>query len=527
MKKLITLFFLSFLLIEFCEGQVTFQKTYGGSTQDEGWCVRQTSDGGFIITGFTNDSLANYDAYLVKTDSLGDTLWTKTFGGANYDNGYSVIQTNDGGFIMAGTADGIGIGYSDFLLVKLDSIGNTEWLKLFGGIYQEVCHSVQQTSDGGYIMAGTATGFGAGNQDIYVVKTDTSGDVLWSKTFGGGSNDLGECIRQTTDGGYIICGTAASFDTSNYSLYLIRTDANGDSLWTKIIKDGINSFNGINVQQTTDGGFVITGNYYYYMPTNYNIYLTKIDSSGNLLWFRKFGGNISEIAYCVQQTMDGGFVITGGTYSGSQADGFLIKTDTSGNLTWNKTYGGGNYDAFYSMQQTSDNGYILSGFTENFGNGSRNIYLVKTDSSGNSGCNQANPVMPSGSMNVFDLDTPSVITSPTTLVASPSVSIGTRGTIYTPCLSLSISNVNHIHRELSVYPNPVHPISLITFTYPSTSVKKEIIIYSIHEKEIARYNLPQWSSTQTVKLPEMAAGVYVARMAGEGASAMVKFVITQ
>jgi len=295
-------------------GTLLWSRTFGGSQNELCYAFHNTSDGGYILTGETlSFGAGGTDLYLVKTDADGYMVWNKTFGGTGYDLGHSVLECSDGGYVVAGTTQ-MGTGSRNVYLIKVDVNGSLRWSRIHSGLTYNYGYSVQQTSDGGYIIAGEASSIAFQSQEVYLVKTDADGYMVWNKTYGGVNNDFGYFVRQCSDGGYIVAGRGNSFGGGDYDFYLVRTNADGNMLWNKSF-GGSNSDVAYSIQQTSDGGYIIAGNTFSFGAGDSDVYLVKTDADGNLEWNTTYGGTDYEIGFSVHQTTDGGYIVAGSSDS--------------------------------------------------------------------------------------------------------------------------------------------------------------------------------------------------------------------
>ncbi|HPU47245.1 MAG TPA: hypothetical protein PLQ91_06455 [Bacteroidales bacterium] len=326
-------------------GTIQWQKCLGGTDNDEAKSIQQTSDGGYIVAGETwsNDGDVSgnhgyYDYWVVKLNSSGDILWQKCLGGTNVDQAFSIQQTSDGGFIVAGgtfSNDGDvsgNHGIVDSWIVKLNSSGDIIWQKCFGGTDDDVAFSIQQTSDGGFIVAGgtfSNDGDVSGNHgivDSWIVKLNSSGDIIWQKCFGGTDDDVATSIQQTSDGGFIVAGYTSSNDgdvSGNHGggdYWVVKLDSSGTIQWQKCL-GGTDNDEAKSIQQTSDGGYIVAGETWSNDGDvsgnhgNSDYWVVKLNSSGDIEWQKCLGGTVKDIAKTIQQTSDGGFIVAGYTNS--------------------------------------------------------------------------------------------------------------------------------------------------------------------------------------------------------------------
>jgi len=340
---------------------------------------------GLTVTGSNNDVSSTTREIIVQRSATPIMRWDQTFGGQGNDKVYSLGHTSDGGYILAGSSRFYISGRWDMdaRLVKTDANGNMQWQRTIGGNEFDEAHSAIQTSDGGYIIAGrTYSFYGSGIEDLWLVKTDAEGTEQWNRTIGGNYRDIASSVRQTSDGGYIIQGQTDPYGSGFYDSWLLKTDAEGTEQWNQTF-GGDSSGRLYSLQQTFDGGYILGGATRPFKTGSSDFWLVKTDKNGVELWNRTFGGNFRDIAYSVQQTSDGGFIMAGVTRSPHSNDCWLVKTDTEGVEMWNRKIFRPNEDNRpNSILQSPDGGYIIAGKTGSVNSGSYDMWLVRTDPDG-------------------------------------------------------------------------------------------------------------------------------------------------
>ena len=424
-----------------------------------------------------------------------------TYGGEENDEGYSVQQTTDGGYIIAGLS--VEFDISNTYLVKTDQFGDTLWTKVYGGISPDEAFSVQQTSDNGYIVAGNTMSFGLSFLSIYLLKTDSLGDTLWTKAHGWGFLTYCYSVQITSDSCYVIAGISQDYGEAP-DVCLVKTDANGDILWTQ-------SYGGddydwaYSVQQTSDNGYIMTGFTESYGAGGYDVYLIKTDSMGDTLWTKTYGGPNDDEGLSVQETQDGGYLIAGFTesFGAGSKDVYVIKTDSIGDTLWTKVIGGSSSDEAHSIQEISEEEYVITGYTSSFGSGNSDVYLIKICSSGDTlwtrtfggiGSDMGYSVQQTS-------DDGYIIAGKT-----ESFGAGSMDVYLIKTDSLGNINVTGVENQLDDippkiylsqnYPNPFNPTTTISFNLTAEIAKDaKIEIYNIKGQKIRSFQINQLSNS--------------------------------
>jgi hypothetical protein len=361
-----------------------WSKTYGGDGKDASTSLVEASDGGYTLVGYTMSfGAGSWDVWLVKTDMYGNMEWNQTYGGKGHEEAYSLVVTSDGGYVLAGYTESFGAGGTDFWLIKIDAYGNVEWNQTYGGAQYEYARSLVETSDGGYAIAGfkgsQTIDFQAG--DFWLVKTDSYGNIMWNHTYGRATRDFAYSLIETSDEGYALAGNSGAPYTAYGSadVWLVKTDAYGNIEWNQTYGKGT----AYSLVETSDGGYALAG-FSDSFEGPRNVLLLKTDANGNMVWNHTYGGENNDEVNSLVETSDGGYAIAGATnsFGAGGTDFWLIKIDAYGNVEWNQTYGGAEFERSYSLVETSDRGYALVGTTNSFGAGKHDYWLVKTDEYG-------------------------------------------------------------------------------------------------------------------------------------------------
>lgn len=424
MKKIYLVVFVILTIFKInAQPDIEWNKCYGGSNYDGAKSIQQTSDGGYIVTGHiylyddTTSIYGSTDYWILKLNSEGDTIWTKNYGGSKFEYPQSIQQTLDDGYIVAGYTNSIdgdvsnNHGLKDYWIVKLDTDGDTVWTKCLGGSSFDFANAIHCTTDSGYIVAGhTRSNNGDvsvnyGQADYWIVKLNSEGTIIWSKSYGGSGHDIAKAVMETTDSMLIVVGITTSDDHFvhghnglGYDYWILKLNSEGDTIWTKCYGNSKNDW-ASSVTQSSDGGFVIAGTTEIENIDNrLDFWILKLNSEGDSLWSRYYGGSGWDLASSIKQTSDGGYIVAGRTNSSdgdvwggniindSIYDYWTVKLKSDGDTLWTKCFGGSSEDKAFSIQQTNDGGYIVAGQSNsndgdvegNHGNG--DFWIVKLSS---------------------------------------------------------------------------------------------------------------------------------------------------
>lgn len=352
-------------------------RAYGGTATDEADAICPISTGGFYVAGRSRALSPQWDVWLLRINDLGDTLWTRAIGGAGNDFGTAVCEAEDGGAIVVGSTESFGAGSNDVYLVRTNGQGDTLWTRAYGGTSADFGYGIVRTFDGGYAVCGSK-GTAAQSLNMYLLKFSATNQLQWQRDYGASNVDEAFALRQTADGGFVLAGRSVPPGESVPDMYVVRVTAAGDTVWThRYSAQAWEEATGI--LETVDGGFLVTGWVHETGGDPFDFYVVKTTAAGAVQWSHTYGGSANDRATSVQQATDGGYIVGGYTtsYGAGNNDFYFVKLTTSGDTLWTRTNGGGGSDILYGLAVTPDGGYIAAGSTMSFGGGSMNGWAVR------------------------------------------------------------------------------------------------------------------------------------------------------
>lgn len=386
--------YLCLLLIALCKiVQAQFCATIGGpgkeaQSPDPINAIAQTTDGGWIVSSYTQSyGAGGDDMYIIKLNTGGNIDWKRTVGGAGSEYGGAVVANSDGTYLSAGEQTSYTGGAYDLYMVKMDNAGSVLWTKSIGGGGRDWCYSMVASTDGGYVMAGYTASFGAGGDDMYIVKTDASGSIVWTRTVGGAGTDWAQSITNTTDGGYAVAGWTTSYGAGGADEYVVKLDGAGVVQWATTVgyAAGLGCKDrAYGVCNSGDGGFIVGGVTSGNLTAGNDILITKLNATGAWLWTRTInpGSGFSDWGYSVAPASGGGFILAASSNSQGAGgnDGFLVKLDAAGVVLWSRSYGCADSEVPTCVIQNNDGSIATAGFGGPSGN--EDVFVATANSSG-------------------------------------------------------------------------------------------------------------------------------------------------
>ena len=368
-------------------GGDTWAKTYGGPNNDEAKFILETPEGNYLVAGGTQSfGVGGEDAWILQLDAKGQVVWQKTYGGSDTEEAFSIQKTADPagqGYIVGGRARGLGTGGMDAWVVKMDGRGQVAWQEVLGGADWDYAAIVRQTREGGYIAAGATGSSGAGYSDVWVLKLDARGQVVWQKTYGGTEWDYAASLVQTPEGGYLVGGGTQSFGAGLMDAWVLKLDANGQVAWQKTYGEKRED-RAYAVIPASDHGYIVAGSTASFGAGGMDAWVFKLDEKGRVIWQKTYGGQQEDRAYDIKPVGKRGYLLAGETqsYGAGGVDVWVLKLDLNGRVEWQRVYGGDKVERAYSIQETAAGGYVLAGGTASFGAGKADAWVLKTDGKG-------------------------------------------------------------------------------------------------------------------------------------------------
>ena len=505
----------------------TFQKAYGGISNERAHSIQQTSDGGYVVAGETTSyGAGDKDIFVMKIDVNGMEQWAKTYGSTFTDDGFSITikQTNDLGFIISGSTNGFGAGsFDDSYIIKLDNTGTIQWEKRISGSSWDRFRDVVELANGDFLLTGSGSSFSAGNMDAHYVKISSNGNLIWIKNLGNTSREHSQSIIELSGGNHILSGNTNitnNSSTNRANPFLIKTTNSGTVIWGK--EYNISTFF-TDINETimlNDGNLLNVGETRASDAGNHDIFLLKTDTNGTVIWSKKYGGTGNDIGVNIREKTNGDLIISAFTGSFGNANQLLlINTDASGNPIWSKTYGGSNNDELdwwgKPMELLTTNEIIIAGGTLSFGAGNEDVYVVKTNECGESYCNEQTVTLTTSSLSPIGSSFNVLTTSGGALSNTNSIVNTISFTENVLCDSnlVSVNTISDINKNLNIYPNPA-------FNYLNVEINKgfeiqHIEIYSVTGQKVDTKSFEKIDEFIQIDISNLNEGLYFLKVYGK------------
>ena len=437
-----------------------YEKIYDAQSDQSAREIIEVSSGGYLIAAMNEKTSIDTDVYILRTNVLGDTIWTKSFGGNLSEYPNMVLETNGGNFLIVGYTYSFGSGNKDIWLIKIDLNGNLIWTKTYGGSGDDEGKDIIKTSDGNYILTGRSNSSGNQYYDALLIKIDSDGNILWQNNYGGNQYETSRSVWQCQDGGFLITGQTLSFGTVNGDVYLVKTDSVGNFLWSKTY--GGNFIDDGNVViENNDGTIMIAAETNSFGAGNMDVWIIKTDSIGNMIWNQTYGGTAKDVSKTMRKTTDGNYLI--GAISRSfgwlNPEMWILKINGNGLVAWTRRFGSWDHEHCHSARETSNGDFISVGHTRSYGPNVK-IMLVKFDQ-----------------------------------------------------ITTDQTYVNNISKEIKLYPNP--GTENITLEFPEhLETKLTVSFFSLDYKLISKYEIEAQTYLIKINLPiqQMQNGIYLAEI---------------
>jgi hypothetical protein len=362
---------------------VVWDHTYGGADRDRAYSIVALADGGFAVAGKTySKGAGGWDMWVLRLDEASNVVWDHTYGGAEWDYASSIVALADGGFAVAGSTRSKGAGGRNMWVLRLDEAGNVVWDQTYGGAEWDYANSIVALSDGGFAVAGGTDSKGAGYEDMWVLRLDEAGNVVWDHTYGGAMRDMANSIVALADGGFAVAGYTDGGVVSNQyvaDMWVLRLDEAGNVLWDRTYGGGgLDEAN--SIVALSDGGFAVVGDTDFAAKGGLDMWVLRLDEAGNVVWDRHYGGGYNYYSTnSIVALADGGFAVAGGTDSkgAGKDDMWVLRLDEAGNVLWDHTYGGVGEDWADSIVALADGGFAVAGSTSSKGAGNEDMWVLR------------------------------------------------------------------------------------------------------------------------------------------------------